>query len=276
MTTARTSRLENPDRGLRLAGAAPALPEAPALTPGRYAAIKLCVEWLAALALLVASVPLLLILATILRSTSRGPVLYSQVRFGRSGKRFTLYKLRTMADGCEVGTGPVWSIADDPRATTFGRWLRATHLDELPQLWNVLRGEMSLIGPRPERPELAAKIERALPEFRDRLAVRPGLTGLAQMLQPADSDIHTVRRKLAHDLRYLRQMGPGLDLRIAAATVLHMAGLVDLGRWLLEDGSSASSAEAVAPTPMLRLTVADSLDSGVADDGGGEDLLEAA
>jgi lipopolysaccharide/colanic/teichoic acid biosynthesis glycosyltransferase len=117
----------------------------------------------------------------------------------------------------------VWSVANDPRVTRAGRWLRDTHIDELPQLWNVLRGEMSLIGPRPERPEIAARIERSLPEFRDRLSVRPGLSGLAQVLLPPDADLQTVQNKLAHDLEYLRSVGPGLDLRIALATVLCLA-----------------------------------------------------
>src|SRR4029079_17010160 len=135
-----------------------------------------------------------------------------------------ILKFRTMRADCEAATGPVWSIADDPRTTRVGRWLRSSHLGELPQLWNVLRGEMSLIGPRPERPEIAEKIERVLPAFRDRLRVLPGITGLAQVLQPADADLETVRHKLAHDLQYVRHAGPKLDLRIAASTVLHLSG----------------------------------------------------
>jgi lipopolysaccharide/colanic/teichoic acid biosynthesis glycosyltransferase len=129
-----------------------------------------------------------------------------------------------MAHECEATTGPVWSIAGDPRVTSVGRWLRDTHLDELPQLWNVLRGEMSLIGPRPERPEIAVQIERWLPEFGQRLAVRPGIAGLAQICLPPDADLFTVRRKLAYDLRYIQNIGPSLDARIAVATVFHFVG----------------------------------------------------
>jgi lipopolysaccharide/colanic/teichoic acid biosynthesis glycosyltransferase len=241
-----------------------------------YGAIKFCFEWIGAVALLVALSPLMLVLGLFMVCTSPGPVLYTQVRLGRFGRPFRLYKLRTMAHGCESATGPVWSVADDPRATPLGRWLRATHLDELPQLWNVLRGEMSLIGPRPERPELAAKIELALPEFRDRLALRPGLSGLAQLLQPADADIDTVRRKLAHDLAYLRQLGPGLDLRIAVATVLHLSGLHGVARDLVNAFAAADPVAAPTRAATLRLTVADTVVAGLADQAGGEELREAA
>jgi lipopolysaccharide/colanic/teichoic acid biosynthesis glycosyltransferase len=183
------------------------------------------VEWVAALAMLFMSVPIIAALAILLKTTSKGPVFYSQMRLGRNGREFRIYKLRTMTHKCESTTGPVWSIGDDPRVTRVGRWLRDTHLDELPQIWNVLRGEMSLIGPRPERPEIAAEIERVLPEFRGRLRVRPGITGLAQMRLPADTDLHSVPPKLAHDLRYVRELGPMLDFRIAISTVFHFVGL---------------------------------------------------
>jgi lipopolysaccharide/colanic/teichoic acid biosynthesis glycosyltransferase len=111
----------------------------------------------------------------------------------------------------------------DPRVTRVGWFLRATHLDELPQLLNVLRGEMSLIGPRPERPEFLPELEHALPAYRQRLLVRPGVTGLAQVQQPADTDLDSVRRKLAYDLYYVQRLGPWLDLRLLFATVLYAA-----------------------------------------------------
>jgi lipopolysaccharide/colanic/teichoic acid biosynthesis glycosyltransferase len=128
----------------------------------------------------------------------------------------------------EASTGPVWAaLSGDSRITPLGRVLRATHLDELPQLWNVLRGEMGLIGPRPERPEIAGRIERKVPGYRGRLAVRPGVTGLAQMLLPADdpSDptMGCVRRKLAYDLYYVRNVSPAMDLRVALATPCYFA-----------------------------------------------------
>ncbi len=210
---------------LGLAGETDLPAEGPRCGARGYAPVKAAMEWAGALVLLVAALPVLACLAVVLKLTSHGPVLYSQLRLGRRGKLFRIYKLRTMTHRAEAATGPVWSIGDDPRVTKVGRWLRDTHLDELPQLWNVLRGEMTLIGPRPERPEIAATIERSLPAFRDRLLVRPGITGLAQMLLPADSDLGNVPPKLAHDLHYIREMGPLLDLRIAVSTVLHFVGM---------------------------------------------------
>ena len=191
-----------------------------------YSRVKIVVEWIASLALLIGAAPLVAALAAIIKATSRGPVFYSQLRLGRSGRPFRIYKLRTMAHQCEAVTGPVWSVADDPRVTTIGRWLRDTHLDELPQLLNVIRGEMALIGPRPERPEMAARIERTLPDFADRLLVRPGITGLAQMRMPADMDLEAVRDKLAHDLEYIREFGPILDARICLSTLLYFVSAV--------------------------------------------------
>ena len=213
-----------------------------------YGRMKLTWEWLAALAMLVAAAPLMAALAVALKLTSQGPVIYSQVRLGRDGRRFRIHKFRTMAHHCEAKTGPVWSLAGDPRVTRVGRWLRDTHLDELPQLWNVLRGDMSLIGPRPERPEIAEQIERALPAFRERLRVRPGITGLAQMRLPADSSLDTAREKLAHDLRYVENIGIGLDARIAVSTALHFVG------WAATAVSRGLVAR-FAPEPTLRPTV---------------------
>jgi lipopolysaccharide/colanic/teichoic acid biosynthesis glycosyltransferase len=221
-----------------------------------YARVKVCLEWLGALALLPLALPLMAALAVLLRCTSEGPALYSQMRLGRAGRPFRMYKLRTMMHGCETATGPVWSAQGDPRVTTIGRWLRATHLDELPQLWNVLRGEMSLIGPRPERPELAAVIERTLPDFRARLRVRPGITGLAQMQLPADSDLHAVRHKLASDLLYVQKLGPALDARIALATVCHLLGHIftALSHRLVR--AFAPLRHAAAPEPDYTLSIA--------------------
>jgi lipopolysaccharide/colanic/teichoic acid biosynthesis glycosyltransferase len=118
----------------------------------------------------------------------------------------------------------VWSLPGDNRVTSIGRLLRDTHLDEVPQLWNVLQGNMGLVGPRPERPEITEKIERVLPNFRDRLLVRPGVTGLAQMRLPADTDLEGVRKKLAHDLYYVREVSLMLDTRIAISTAFYFMG----------------------------------------------------
>ena len=130
-----------------------------------------------------------------------------------------------MIHNCESLTGPRWSMPGDPRVTWFGWFLRVTHLDELPQLLNVLRGDMSLIGPRPERPEFIPELERALPAYGQRLTVRPGVTGLAQVQLPADTDLSSVRRKLAHDLYYVRHVNPLLDLRLLVCTAFYAVGV---------------------------------------------------
>jgi lipopolysaccharide/colanic/teichoic acid biosynthesis glycosyltransferase len=197
--------------------------------------------------MLVLASPVLACLGLLLKWESPGPVLYTQTRLGRGGKQFRIYKLRTMTHRCEAATGPVWSLDGDPRITRVGKWLRDTHLDEVPQLWNVVRGEMSLIGPRPERPEIAAAIERAMPEFCERLAVRPGMTGLAQVCLAADADLNTVKRKLSHDLAYAEGMGPVLDARIAIATGLHLVGRAAsaLGRRLVRGHAPARMTEPV-------------------------------
>lgn len=126
--------------------------------------------------------PLIVVLLFLVRATSRGPALYRQARVGRDGAVFQLYKIRSMRiDAESSGSGPVWSQACDPRVTKLGRWMRDLHLDELPQLWNVLRGEMSLVGPRPERPEFVSILKQKIPDYEKRLEVLPGITGLAQM-----------------------------------------------------------------------------------------------
>src|SRR5207247_980862 len=124
-----------------------------------YVAVKRILDLVTSLTLLLLTAPLIGIAMVLMKLTSAGPVLYSQTRLGRHGRPFTLFKIRTMANDCESLTGPCWSLPGDSRVTRIGRWLRAIHLDELPQLWNVLRGDMSLIGPRPERPEFVPKLE---------------------------------------------------------------------------------------------------------------------
>jgi lipopolysaccharide/colanic/teichoic acid biosynthesis glycosyltransferase len=177
-----------------------------------------------ALALLAITLPLLVLAAVLIKLTSHGPVIYRQTRLGKNGRPYMLYKLRTMVNNSEKN-GACWSLPGDPRITRVGRFLRRSHLDELPQLWNVLMGHMSLIGPRPERPEFVPKLEQAIPHYRARLLVRPGLTGLAQVQLPADTDLESVRKKLGYDLWYLQHRNLGLDLRIFLATGLKMVGL---------------------------------------------------
>jgi lipopolysaccharide/colanic/teichoic acid biosynthesis glycosyltransferase len=196
------------------------------LTPSvrAYLGVKAVLDFGIALTLLVLTAPLIVAAMLLVKLTSTGPALYSQTRLGRHGLPFTIYKIRTMGHECESLTGPRWSTDGDTRITTLGRWLRRTHLDELPQLWNVLRGDMSLIGPRPERPEFMPTLEQAVPLYRKRLQVRPGVTGLAQVQLPADSDLDSVRIKTAYDLHYIRQAGLLLDGRIAWATFLKLIG----------------------------------------------------
>ena len=175
---------------------------------------------LVALALaFVALGPLWLVLgatAAAIRLQDGGSVLYRQARLGRGGRIFAMLKFRTMAEDAERCTGPVWARPGDARSTAVGRVLRRFHLDELPQVVNVLRGEMSLVGPRPERPELATRIERGCPGFARRLAVRPGIAGLAQARGRGRV---SPRNKLRYDLVYIGAMGPWLDIRLCAACV---------------------------------------------------------
>jgi lipopolysaccharide/colanic/teichoic acid biosynthesis glycosyltransferase len=201
---------------------------------GAYLWVKTVVDRVAALLLLALTAPLILLAMVLVKLTSRGPALYSQTRLGRHGMPFTIFKIRTMAHECESLTGARWSVPGDARITPVGRWLRKSHIDELPQLWNVLCGAMSLVGPRPERPEFVPRLEQALPHYRDRLRVRPGVTGLAQVQLPPDTDLGSVRTKLAYDLHYVRNLGFWLDVRIVGATVLKMAAVPFRAiRWIL-------------------------------------------
>ena len=188
------------------------------LSPTAYLGWKSAVDRLAALLLLAAGWPIILVTMLIVRLTSRGPAIYRQTRVGRRGRIFVMYKIRTMRVDAEAASGPVWTQQNDPRITPVGRWVRGLHLDELPQLINVLKGDMSLIGPRPERPEFTQKLAVAIPGYLDRLAVCPGVTGLAQINLPPDTDLDSVRRKLVLDLAYVREGGLWLDVRIFACT----------------------------------------------------------
>src|SRR5262245_58691168 len=190
-----------------------------------YAWIRLGIEFPVTVCLFVLTAPVVALAALLIKLTSRGPLIYSQVRLGRGGQPFKAYKIRSMFHDCERHSGPRWSNGRDPRVLPLGRIIRILHIDELPQLWNVLRGEMSLIGPRPERPEFVLKLERSVPRYRERLRVRPGISGLAQVQLPADVDLESVRRKLAYDLYYIETTNPWLDLRILLSTGLKVFGV---------------------------------------------------
>ena len=183
-----------------------------------YLSWKSIPDWMLAIVLLVPALPVMGILIAIVRLTSRGPGLFKQTRMGKNGKYFTMYKIRTMANNAEDQTGPVWASVSDPRVSPVGRVLRKLHLDELPQLFNVLKREMSLVGPRPERPEFVHVLAEKIPGYRGRLRAKPGVTGLAQLNLPPDSDMDSVRRKLVLDLEYLQQATLFLDIRIILCT----------------------------------------------------------
>jgi lipopolysaccharide/colanic/teichoic acid biosynthesis glycosyltransferase len=190
-----------------------------------YAPVKFAVEFGLAVVLLIFTAPLIFFAMILIKLTSPGPAIYTQTRLGRLGQPFTIFKLRTMTHNAESLTGAQWSMPGDGRVTRVGHWLRKTHIDELPQLWNVLRGEMSLIGPRPERPEFLPQLEQAIPLYRQRLQVRPGITGFAQIQLPPDSDFDSVRLKLAYDLHYVSHLGFLFDFAIYVGTILKLVGM---------------------------------------------------
>jgi lipopolysaccharide/colanic/teichoic acid biosynthesis glycosyltransferase len=140
---------------------------------------------------------------------------------------FRIYKFRSMVTDAERSTGAVWATSRDPRVTRLGQFLRRTHLDELPQFFNVLRGEMSVVGPRPERPEIVERLAPQIPGYADRVSVLPGITGLAQVAHCYDSSLQTAARKLQYDLYYIRYASLLLDLKIMAATMLVMVRAED-------------------------------------------------
>jgi lipopolysaccharide/colanic/teichoic acid biosynthesis glycosyltransferase len=159
------------------------------------------------------------------RICSPGPLFFRQERIGRSGNVFTLIKFRSMVNNAEKDTGPIWAAASDNRITSIGRFLRKTRLDEMPQFWNVLKGEMSLIGPRPERPEFVSQLAPQIPFYRARHGVKPGLTGWAQIRYGYGSSTEDAKIKLQYDLYYIKHSGPYLDLLILLRTIQVILGL---------------------------------------------------
>ena len=166
--------------------------------------------------------PIMLIAALIVRFSSSGPILYRQVRMGLKGVPFTLYKFRSMRVDAEADTGAVWASKDDPRTTRAGRWLRQVRFDELPQLFNVLRGEMAVVGPRPERPEFVRTLSERIPYYQQRHAVLPGITGWAQINFKYGDSLEDTVTKLEFDLYYIKNMSVSLDLYILFQTVKAM------------------------------------------------------
>ena len=189
----------------------------------QFANVKRAVDIAVVVLTLPLTVPMTFLLAFIVRKTSPGAAFYSQERVGLDGEIFHIYKLRSMRLDAEEKTGPVWaSVGEDPRITKFGQFLRKSHLDELPQLYNVLIGDMSIIGPRPERPFFVNKLTRDLPDYQKRMQIKPGITGLAQVLQKADETLDDARNKLTYDLAYIKRAGWFTDFLIAIRTCLKM------------------------------------------------------
>jgi len=186
---------------------------------------------------LLLTLPLLVLIGFLIKFTSRGPILYAQTRVGLDrrwrrtlamhdrrvrdlgGAVFTIYKFRTMRVDAEAKSGAVWAKENDPRVTPLGKYLRILRLDELPQLWNILRGDMNIVGPRPERPSIVARLQRDITHYGSRHRVRPGLTGLAQINQQYDACLDDVRTKVSYDLDYLRTQSLLLDMQIMLRTV---------------------------------------------------------
>lgn len=163
--------------------------------------------------------PFWLLIALVIKLDSKGPAFYKQERIGRKGKRFYIKKFRTMISNAEEDTGPIWSGKNDMRITTFGKLLRRFHLDETPQLINIILGEMSIIGPRPERPYFIERLEKQYPFYNRRLKIRPGVSGWAQIKQPYDKDYQDVHQKLKYDFYYIENLSFRLDLKIILSTI---------------------------------------------------------
>jgi exopolysaccharide biosynthesis polyprenyl glycosylphosphotransferase len=228
--------------GLPEVGKLPPLP--PPCANSRYEIAKKVTDLVLAGLGLVIFLPLLLLLAALIKLDSPGPVFYRQRRVGRADKTFRLIKLRSMPPDAERATGAVWAKQTDPRSTRVGKWLRRLHLDEIPQLFNVLKGEMSLVGPRPERPEMIPALTPALPAYPLRHQVLPGVTGWAQINRPADSNCEDVASKLAYDLYYLKYRNLLLDIRIILRTLDIALFGVGEELWLL------AHPEPALPTPV--------------------------
>jgi exopolysaccharide biosynthesis polyprenyl glycosylphosphotransferase len=168
---------------------------------------------------LVLSVPFMLVTAIAVRLTSRGPILFRQTRVGLNGKPFTLFKFRSMVVDAEAHTGAVWAKKNDPRVTRIGGFLRKTRLDELPQLFNVLAGQMAIVGPRPERPEFVSVLSEQIPFYRQRHAVKPGVTGWAQINYKYGENVEDTIMKLEYDLYYIKNLSPSLDAYVVFHTL---------------------------------------------------------
>lgn len=223
--------------------------DAPNVQCADYFRIKAAVDRTLTVILVILSIPLMLTIAAAILLLDGRPLFYRQVRVGMGGREFRIWKFRTMRRNAETATGAVWSNKSDSRVTPLGRWLRCSHLDELPQFFNILAGEMNLIGPRPERPEFARELSRELPDYIDRTVVRPGITGLAQLRLGYDHSVADVRKKLKLDLRYIRSATFSQDVWLLTCTLPYIA------RQLMHRWKSASPASSLAGSQQAGLRV---------------------
>lgn len=191
----------------------------PELMPEWEKKAKRFIDILVSFVLLVLSSPITITTAIAIKIDSKGPIFYKQERSGLNGEPFNVLKFRSMVNDAESKSGPVWSQKGDPRITKVGKFIRKVRIDELPQIWNVLKGEMSLVGPRPERPYFVEQLSKEIPLYKRRLRVRPGVTGWAQVKHKYDETIEDVKQKLKYDLFYIENMSIRMDLKILFRTV---------------------------------------------------------
>ena len=184
--------------------------------------VKRFMDILLSLVILLVSLPIMIVVALLIRLTSDGPAVFKQERVGLNGKLFMMYKFRSMRKDAEAQTGPTWAKDNDPRITPVGWWLRKLRLDELPQLFNVLKGDMSLVGPRPERKFFVDQFKKDIPLYSRRLSVRPGITGWAQVKWKYDETFDDVKEKTKYDLFYVENMSLKMDLKILLNTLFTM------------------------------------------------------
>ena len=180
---------------------------------------KRMIDLAIALGTILLLMPFVAIIAILVKLNSKGKIIYRQIRVGQYGKHFVMYKFRTMQENAEAKTGPVWASVNDERYTSIGKWLRKTRIDEFPQLFNVLKGDMSLVGPRPERPFFVEKLAKEIPLYQRRLRVKPGITGWAQVKWKYDEDLEDVKQKVKYDLFYIENMSLQQDINILFQTV---------------------------------------------------------
>ncbi|HEX9972928.1 MAG TPA: undecaprenyl-phosphate glucose phosphotransferase [bacterium] len=194
----------------------------PQMMPQWELRVKRLIDIVISVFVLILLVPFWILVALIIKLESRGPILFAQKRVGKDGKHFTVYKFRSMVQDAEKETGPVWAGEKDPRVTFFGRIIRKLRIDEVPQFFNVLVNDMSLVGPRPERPYFVEKLKREIPLYTRRLRMKPGITGWAQIKGGYDTTIENVKKKLEYDLFYIENVSLRMDLKILFNTIYVM------------------------------------------------------